>query len=304
MPDEHDEELEAVRNALINGSPKGERWANVIRRTYDMIYNGRETGRYKWSDLLKTERTHFGTLFEINAQREFQFDGGEKLDFRIEGVEVDAKWSQELFLWMLPPECFGSLVLVAHASDVAGTWSLGLVRVTEDNRLKTSNRDAKSRLNKTGRKAVTWLWRDSLLPPNILLQLPEHDVHYIFSSSSGAERTNRLFRLAEGRIVHRGAVETTGQQIDTQKRVRGNGGSRSALAPEGIIILSGEYHSHLAEDLNVPIPRRGEYISVKVVPASTGEGAKIGGQFWRRATHLDVIATRAPVLPPNGSREI
>ncbi|BDE58652.1 hypothetical protein REA19_16680 [Prescottella equi] len=34
-----------------------------------MIYNGSETGRYRWDQLMKTEKTHYGTMFEINAQR-------------------------------------------------------------------------------------------------------------------------------------------------------------------------------------------------------------------------------------------
>jgi Restriction endonuclease NaeI len=42
------------------------------------------------------------------------------------------------------------------------------------------------------------------------------------------------------------------------KRVRGNGGSRSSLRPEGIVII-GQYDSHrrIAQALAVPVPGRG-----------------------------------------------
>ena len=47
--------------------------AKVLRRTYDMLLDGQHTGRYRWDQLLKTEKTHFGTLVEINLQRAFGF---------------------------------------------------------------------------------------------------------------------------------------------------------------------------------------------------------------------------------------
>lgn len=62
---------------------------------------------------MKAERTHFGTLFEINAQREFEFEGGDSNDYRIAGRQVDAKWTQTCSDWMQPPEvlhdtCYGT----------------------------------------------------------------------------------------------------------------------------------------------------------------------------------------------------
>ena len=66
-----DTALEEVKQTVLQLDPDGSRWAAAIRHTYDMIYNGQETGRYRWAQLMKTEKTHFGTLFEINAQREF-----------------------------------------------------------------------------------------------------------------------------------------------------------------------------------------------------------------------------------------
>ncbi|NLS10808.1 hypothetical protein HGQ17_12560 [Nesterenkonia sp. MY13] len=118
----------------------------VLRQTYDEAYKGEIYGRYKWEDLMKTEKTHFGSMFEINAQREFEFESGEATDFTIAGHEVDAKWSQSDGGWMLPPEVFDKIALVATGSDAEAEWSLGLVRVSQKNRRVKANRDRKSQL--------------------------------------------------------------------------------------------------------------------------------------------------------------
>lgn len=295
--------LETVAEELLRLDPDGSRWGSVIRHTFDMIYNGQETGRYKWDELMKTEKTHFGSLFEINAQREFSFEGGAKLDFFIEGYEVDAKWSQSMGGWMLPPEVFDQIALVGTADDAASRWSVGLVRVSEMNRREKTNRDQKSQLSPAGRAAIKWLWRDAQLPPNVLLQLPEDVVAHILDSTKGTQRLHRLFRAAEGRIVHRTTVATVARQLDAQKRVRGNGGSRSVLASEGIVILSGKYHAHIAKALGVPVPSAMEYISVRVVPSNDGSGAVIAGERWRRARADDEVVRDAPQLPERGTVE-
>jgi hypothetical protein len=301
-----DHELAEVASTIKNLDPTGERWSKVIRHTYDMLYNGQETGRYKWDQLMKTEKTHFGTLFEINAQREFEFAGGKETDYRIAGHQVDAKWSQSEGGWMLPPEVFDRLALVGTGDDANAEWSLGLIRVTEDVRREGGNRDRKSQLTAEGRKAITWLWRNADLPPNILLQLDEESVAEIFKLRSGSQRTNALFRAAEGKLVHRNAVATVSRQLDHQKRVRYNGGARSALQPEGIIILSGvwERQKVIANELEVDVPGRDQYVSVRVVPAEIGEkGSYISGSRWRRANPDEPSTVAAPRIDDGGPKQ-
>lgn len=300
---EIDQALLEVASRIKRDDPDGARWAAVLRHTYDMIYNGQETGRYRWDQLMKTEKTHFGTLFEINAQREFLFDGGDTTDFRIAGHQVDAKWSQTYGGWMLPPEVFGELALVATGDDAKSVWSLGLIRVNESFRREGGNRDMKSQLNEMGRRNIHWLWQDEPLRPNVLLQLPRDVVDDIFDSRFGTQRVHRLFRAAEGRIVHRNAVATVSRQLDHQKRVRYNGGSRSVLAAEGFLILSGVYHRSLAKDLGVEVPRKDEYISVRVVRSTDNSGAFIGGQRWRRALDSESVVEAAPRIDEPKSTE-
>ena len=201
---------------------------------------------------------------------------------------------------MLPPEVFGELALVATANDPEAQFSLGIVRISAEYRREGTNRDKKSSLNPAGRAAIRWLWRGAPMPASILLQLPSDVVAHIFDSPYGTQRVNRLFRAAEGRLVHRNTVRTVAKQLDDQKRVRRNGGARSALKPEGFLILS-SYHAHLASQLGVPEPDDKHYVSVRVVPGSDS-GALIAGSRWRRAAQDDPVR-EAPDLPNRGTRE-
>jgi Restriction endonuclease NaeI len=274
----------------------------VLRRTYDMLLDGQHTGRYRWDQLYKTEKTHFGTLVEINLQREFGFADGKAMDFAICGHDVDCKYSQSLADWMIPPEAVGQIILGLWASDAQGSWSLGLVRAGDQ--LLTSprgNRDLKRRLSAAGKAEVRWIYRDHALPENALLRIPIPDVRRIFECRSGTRRVDMLFRLAQRRLISRTVVATVARQEDYMKRVRGNGGSRSSLRPEGIVIL-GQYESHrrIAQALAIPVPGPGESVSVRLArqrPYHTGlPSATLDGGNWVIAQASDPEEP-APALP-------
>ena len=298
-PHETDSELVAVATQIQALDPEGLRTGQALRDTLDQLYDGQRTRRYRWDQLFKTEKTHCGTLVEINLQREFQFQDGTKLDYHIAGVEVDCKYSQTLGGWMIPPEAHGHLCLILWADDNTSKWSMGVVRTTTDRLNTGGNRDRKATLNQEGRAAITWLFDHAPLPPNVLLQLDGEKVDRIMALKSGVKRVDELFRVALGMRVSRAAVATAGEQVDYMKRIRYNGGARSHLQPEGIIIL-GQYQSHVAvaRALGLPLPAPGESISARVAPAETpGPGvAEIAGGLWRIATPSDPAAT-APVLP-------
>jgi len=268
-----------------------------------MLLDGQHTGRYRWDQLYKTEKTHFGTLVEINLQREFEFADGTAMDFAICGVDVDCKYSQDRAEWMIPPEALGQIILGLWASDDQGRWSLGLVRA--DNQLLTSsrgNRDLKRRLNTAGKAAVTWLFPSNELPENALLRIPHADVNQIFTCSKyGTKRVDMLFRLAQQRRISRTVVATVAQQEDYMKRIRGNGGSRSSLRSEGIVII-GQYESHrrIAQVLGVPEPGAGESVSIRLARRQAHHGAlpfvPLDGENWVVA-QPDDPAEFAPLLP-------
>lgn len=302
-----DWQLQRVVDEIRTLDPKGQRTASVLRATFDQLYDGMRTGRYRWDQLHKTEKTHFGTLVEINMQREFEFKDGLSLDYRIAGIECDCKYSQNMWGWMIPPEARGRLCLLLTADEgEPGSglhppqWSMGLVRATKDRLTGGGNRDAKVQISKAGRPYVFWLFCEARLPPNVLLRLPVDVTSHVMSGKSGLARLIRLYRHATMTIITRVTVETVAQQKDPMKRIRANGGARSALSNEGIVIL-GPYrrHTEIAEALDLPVPQTGESISVQLTPAEPGRHqgvVEIDGRRWRIARDDDP-AHPAPILP-------
>ncbi|MFJ3643334.1 NaeI family type II restriction endonuclease [Streptomyces sp. NPDC090108] len=300
--DSLDPQLEEVRAAILADDPRGEKLGAALRRTFDMLLDGQHTGRFRWEQLHKTEKTHAGTLVEINIQRAFNFGDGDKMDYSIEGIDVDCKYSQDIGKWMIPPEAMGHLCLGVWANDKAGIWSAGLFRVTEAVLTAKSNRDGKRSLTAAAREtAVRWLFRNEPLQDNILLRLSQDDIDAIFAPTYGTQRVHELFRRTQGRVVSRSVVATVAQQDDYMKRVRYNGGSRSALRPEGIVIL-GQYGNHqtVAEALGLPVPGPGESVSVRLTawaPARADEPwVELEGRKWVIARDGDPRVV-APMLP-------
>ncbi|MFD9941450.1 NaeI family type II restriction endonuclease [Nonomuraea sp. NPDC059023] len=299
-----DSELEAVFAHLIALDGDGIRIGKAIRRSFDMLLDGQHTGRFCWDQLYKTEKTHCGTLIEINLQREFGFADGEILDYSIESAEVDCKYSQKLANWMIPPEAVGRLLLGLWASDKDGEWSAGLVRASEENLNPGVNRDAKRTLSRYGRANIRWLFKNAPLQDNVLLRLPDEDIDAIFRSTSGQKRVNELFRRAQQRPISRSVVATVAMQEDYMKRIRKNGGARSALRPEGIVIF-GQYRNHVeaARALAMPHLGPGESMSVRLVrrrPHHTrAPSIELDGTHWVVAKPADTPEI-APLLPDIG----
>lgn len=298
-----DAALQAVLAVLSKADCDGTRTARVLRSTFDQLYDGQHTGRYSVHQLHKTEKTHFGTLFEINFRREFDdvIDDGKTLDFQIAGHQVDAKFSFKMGGWMLPPESFDELLLVCTASDDKSEWALGVVRARAEWRRLGANRDAKSGLTSFGLTQVNWIKWGEQLPPNVLLATPPEDLAAIFSPNlSGQGRINELFRRVAGKRIGRNTIATVAQQDDFMKRVRYNGGARSNLRHEGYIIPGGDYASHreIALQLGGPVPRPGEVVSFRVTPAKGDEPNIIllDGKWWKRAT-MESVSNHAPLLP-------
>lgn len=291
---------------LRAADPNGARSAAVFRATFDQLYDGQHTGRYRWDQLYKTEKTHFGTLLEINLRREFNgvIGDGAVLDYQIAGHEIDCKYSQSMGGWMLPRECFGHLLLVATAVDAAaGRWNLGVVRASDENRRTSENRDGKTGLNMRGRGQIAWLHRDAELPPNVLLQLDAETIEAVFRSGSGQRRTIELLRLVTNRRIGRNTIATVARQDDYMARLRDNGaGARTILRREGYLIPGGDYtaHTQVAEALGAVAPRPGEIVSLRVVPADPFDRdvVELDGARWRLAQPGEISAVPAPRLPP------
>jgi hypothetical protein len=278
-----DAELAAVADELGKLDADGSLMAASIRGALDMLLDGQHTGRYRWDQLHKTEKTHAGTLVEIALARELRLADGALLDYTIAGADVDCKFSHRLGGWMIPPEADGKLLLLVQASDEDGTWSAGLVRAAGENLSSAGNRDLKRTLNDRGRAEVHWLHRSAPLQENVLLRLAERDVAAIFALPSGQQRVNELFRRAQRMPVSRTVVATVAMQDDYMKRVRDGGGARDQLRGEGIVIF-GDYAADqvLAAALGLPRPGPGEFVSARLARRSGGTGRviRLDGADW------------------------
>ena len=138
------------------------------------------------------------------------------------------------------------------------------------------------------------------MQPNALLELSPEEVTRIFAPQSGQKRLNELFRVATDRRLSRNIVATVAQQDDYMKRVRNNGGSRSALAPEGILILGGDYsvQRQIAVNLGATVPSPGEFVSVRVAPTTSSSinAVTLDGRWWRLAHDGEDVTIPAPSL--------
>jgi hypothetical protein len=305
--DDFDAEMNAVEAELHRLDPTGDQVAMVLRDTLDQLYDGQHTGRWKYDQLHKTEKTHMGTLVEINLHRQFAFADGDATDYRIAGIEVDCKYSMTYGGWELPPEAIDHLCLLITANDEASSWSAGLVRVREEHLRDRRNRDSKRQLTAAARSHIRQLWpRHGHLAENIFLHMDPRDRERIFGAKArrgtqhGQAKTNELFRTVQRRIIRRAEIATVAQQDDFMKRARGNGGARTALQAEGILVLGHQDNDPLvAAALGLPVPHKGEFVSAQVVPAPVdrdGPLAIIDGQEWSLARPGDP-QTPAPVIP-------
>jgi hypothetical protein len=297
-----DPELAAVAAELSALDAGGALMADAIRGALDMLLDGQHTGRYRWDQLHKTEKTHAGTLVEIALARTLHLADGLALDYTIAGADVDCKFSHRMGGWMIPPEADGQLLLLVQASDEDGAWSAGLVRATEEKLSVAGNRDGKRTLNERGRAAVCWLHARAPLQENALIRLPAAEVAAIFAGGSGQQRVNELFRRAQRMRVSRTVVATVARQDDYMKRVRDGGGARDQLRAEGIVIF-GDYAGDqvLATALGLPRPRPGEFVSARLARHSRGHNAyprtiRLDGADWVLASPGDP-GEPAPALP-------
>jgi hypothetical protein len=307
LPEDTDAGLAAVQAELYRLDSAGDAVAAVLRDTLDQLYDGQHSGRWAYEQLHKTEKTHMGTLVEINLHRRFGFGDGDATDYRIAGIEVDCKYSMTYGGWELPPEAVDHLCLLITASDESSTWTAGLIRVRDGALRSRPNRDAKRQLTAASRERIRELWpAHGRLAPNLFQHCDPRTRQAIFGARSergvptGQARTNELFRLVQRRIIRRAELATVAQQDDFMKRARGNGGARTHLRQEGILVLGHQDNDPLiAAALGLPVPQKGEFISARVTPAREDRAdpvAVIGGRPWALARPADPVCP-APLVP-------
>lgn len=267
-----------------------ERFGAAIRQSFDEVFDGQRTGRYWIDQLSKVEKTYIGTKVEIVIQAEFGLQRGDRVDYLVDGEEVDAKWSMRSRGWMIPTEALGELCLCITADDNRSTFSVGIVRADEANLRTSTNKDQKRRFNDNGIAAMAWLVRSGNLPENLLLHLSEDTRSAILDYGlSGQQRVNQMFRRVHNKVVRREVVLTVAQQLDPPKRVRD---ARRLLQPEGIVVLGHQgSHPRIAKGLKIGAPPKGSWIATRVVRAEPDDtdSVAIGDERWRLATPGDPV---------------
>jgi hypothetical protein len=299
---EQDSELWAVHAAITAVDPHRLRTGYAIREALDQIYDGQRTGRWDYTQLSKTEKTHVGTLVEIWLQREFGFADGDDLDYKIAGVDVDCKWSLNLYGWEIPQEMYSrgdKIALVVWANEYTARWASGLIRISDDTlRPPGRQRDGKRRLNERGQDRILWIAPGEDLVKNTLLHVEDPaKLELIAYAPRGQTAVTNLFRELTGQLVNRATVLTAAQQVDGAKRVRD---ARKHLKPEGIVIF-GHYapHPRMAAELGLEPPTLGRFVSTRLAPWLHGDpepSTEINGLHWRRARRHDPVV-EAPTLP-------
>jgi hypothetical protein len=274
----------------------GSRMRGVVDSAGLHVLDPVHTGRYRWSQLTKIEKSSLGGIVLNRLQREFGFNDGRSLDLEIAGHEVDLKFTLGSN-WTVPAEAVGALCLLLHADDSKGVWSMGLIRAEPGVLSGGANRDGKRTLSAEGLAAVRWIHRNLPLPAHALKQLPQEVVNRIFAKQWGQSRTEELFRSAGLTPITRADLDAVAMQQDSTKRVRT---IRQEMASHGILVLSGSLSSDVyrAQALGLPIPAKDAWLSVRLVPApEQRDGAPVimlGGDAWCVAQPGD---PEAP-LPP------
>jgi hypothetical protein len=250
MPSEHqatppDADLESVIRA-ISGFVKAERrspvefWGALIRRALDEVIDGPRTSRWSLDQLSNTEQTYVGTKVEILVRNSLELEPGLETDVRIQGVDVDVKWSKSLE-WQIGPENVGKICLGLGLSAKRKHFSVGVFRASSQNLRAGRNRDRKTSLTASAfRSQVVWLVRDASLPPNFVEELAPSIRQQILAGRSAQERIRLLAQLVPGVSIPRIAFETVARdKRDPMRRLRRDASRPNPLG--GMVLLSTKY---------------------------------------------------------------
>ena len=292
-----DEGVSAVLGWLRKQPNVEKRFGDRLRQAIDEVLDGQRTGRFDphhQDQLEKTEKTYLGTKVEIVIRAEFELPKGDRMDYKIAGHDVDAKWTIGMN-WTIPREAMGHICLLMRANDYKQKFDVGVLRIRPELLNTGKNQDGKKTINALGRTQIAWLSHDAPLPPNPILAMTPAVREKVLAGKTGQQRITELFRQVRGVPISRSTIHTIAQQLDSMKRVRD---ARIELSKEGIAILGHQSEGpRIAMALGLPIPTKGELMAVRLtlVPANTlGHIAEIAGQ---RFAVSDSDQPTAP-LPP------
>lgn len=238
-------------------------FGEAVRTSIDSVIDTRNTARWDLEQCDDVEKSYLGFKVEHLVRGVWSIPyGNQGMDYDIDGVDVDCKWSKNFGGWQIPREAVDHICLLIWAGEKTNELAAGLLRSHAD-LLVGGNQDKKRTIQSPhGRGRIHWLVpRAAHLPPNFLLHLPGDDRQAILSKSGGDARAAELFRRCVGVIIPRQAVDAVGQQTDSARRARA---VRPQLLADGLEILNGTWVADRAraEELGGPVPGRYEWVSL------------------------------------------
>ena len=292
----------------------------------DDLMDGARTGRWCYQHLTKPEQKSLGTGVQVLLTREFGIPDGSSCAWNISGYGSECIFAVDAGAWEIPMEMYrceehgdrsgdrDATALVVWMSEDSNEWGEGCSMSPTSGcsgdktpagppvltRGTTGDASRRSRcLRSTGCGAASkWICR---ITPSFICVRSGGPGYSMIGNQGSVEWTAVSGSL--GDIVRKPTVLTVAQQDDAPKRVRD---SRKNLQPEGIVILGHqESHPVVARQLNLPVPEKGEWLAVRLIPVDRTDGRPtvcIDSVHWAVAM-LDDSGGPGPVIPKRGPFE-
>jgi hypothetical protein len=253
------EEVLAALEVSTGGDPAGF-FVRLVRQGIDEVLDGPRTGRCRFVELEKTEKTYVGTKLEILTRHALDLERGERMDVRIAGHDVDIKWAFKSS-WQIPREAVGELCLCIGGRRGLKRLQAGVVRCTAD-RLNTGrNQDKKGTLSAAGRDAMRMLFEDEPFPDNFVARMDPEVRADVMGRKTIQKRIMALAHALPYVPIPRDAFCTIGRTTgDPMRRIRRDEGRPDPL--EGMVILSWKYGKERLARLGIEPLGRDEFVAV------------------------------------------
>jgi len=223
-------------------SARRDAFGPAVRRALDEVISTSRTGRWNLDQCNNQEKAYVGVNLENILRAEFALPEGRLgMDYDVDGIDVDCKWSRSFGGWQIPREAVGHICLLVYGDDLLNQLAVGLVEI-EESLLVGGNRDQKRTIQRPrGINAIRWVIApgEAKPPENFLMSLGKADRDAILAPRGGDLRAIQLFWRCEGIVLNRRVLEAVGQQVDEARRFRGE--TRAQLAAEGLEVLNGHW---------------------------------------------------------------
>jgi hypothetical protein len=253
------DEVFATLQTLTGGDPAGF-FVRLVRQGIDEVLDGPRTGRCRFPELEKTEKTYVGTKLEILTRHALDLERGERMDVRVAGHEVDIKWAFASS-WQIPREAVGELCLCIGGRRGLTRLQAGVVRCTPERLNAGRNQDKKGTLSSEGRDAMLMLFQDEPFPDNFVARMDPAVRADVMNRRTIQERIMALAHALPYTPIPRDALCTIGRTTgDPMRRIRRDRGRPDPL--QGMVFLSWKYGKDRLARLGLEPLGRDEFVAV------------------------------------------